>query len=99
MRRLAVVAYLPSGSQELADAVAARLAEVDVVLLVHHGCLLVAPGAEAAYERVANLEAAATATYRALLLGDRTTVCPPEYLALIEGREAAARAAVSGNGG
>ncbi len=99
VRRLAVVAYLPSGSQELADAVAARLAEVDVVLLVHHGCLLVAPGAEAAYERVANLEAAATATYRALLLGDRTTVCPPEYLALIEGREAAARAAVSGNGG
>jgi len=95
VRRLAVVPYLPSGSVELADAVAGRLAEVDVVVLAHHGCLLVAPDAQAAYERVANLEAAATATYRALLLGDRTTVCPPEYLARVERREAAA----TGNGG
>jgi len=99
VRRLAVVAYLPSGSVELADAVAARLAEVDIVVLAHHGCLLVAPDADAAYERVANLEAAATATYRAILLGDATTVCPPEYLARVEGREAAARAAATGHGG
>ncbi len=99
VRCLAVVPYLPSGSVELAQAVAVRLAEVDVVVMAHHGCLLVAPDPEAAYERVANLEAAATATYRALLLGDRTTVCPPEYLARVEGREAAARAAATGNGG
>ena len=87
VRRLAVVPYLPSGSVELAEAVAARLAEVDVVVLSHHGCLLVAPDADTAYERAANLEAAATATYRALLLGDSTTVCPPEYLARVEVRE------------
>lgn len=95
VRRLAVVPYLPSGSEELAEAVACRLQEVDVVLLAHHGCLLMAPDVDTAYERAANLEAAATATYRALLLGDDTTVCPPEYLARIEAREAGAQAAVS----
>lgn len=98
VRRLAVVPYLPSGSEELAQAVADRLQEVDVVLLAHHGCLVVAPDADAAYERAANLEAAATATYRALLLGDEATVCPPEYMARIEAREAAARAAAGANG-
>ena len=99
VRRMATVPYLPSGSTELAEAVADRLQEADVVLLAHHGCLVVAPQADAAYERVANLEAAATATYRSLLLGDETTVCPPAYLERVEGREAAARtAAPNGKG-
>lgn len=98
VRRLAVVPYLPSGSEELAQAVADRLQEVDVVLQAHHGCLVVAPDADAAFERAANLEAAATATYRALLLGDEAAVCPPEYMARIEAREAAARAAAGANG-
>jgi len=91
VRRLAVVPYLPSGSEALAVAVAEHLAEVDVVVLAHHGCLVLAPDADAAFERAANLEAAATATYRALLLGDETTVCPPQYLERIRAREAAAR--------
>lgn len=99
VRRLALVPYLPSGSSQLADAVSGRLTEVDVVMLTHHGCLLVAPDGEAAFERVSNLEAAATATYRALLLGDATTVCPPEYLQGIERREAAARADAAKGGG
>ncbi len=89
VRRLALVPYLPSGTADLARAVAARLAEVDVVMMAHHGCLVMAPDAEAAFERAANLEAAATATYRALLLGDTITACPPEYLARIEAGEAA----------
>jgi L-fuculose-phosphate aldolase len=93
VRRLAQVPYLPSGSGELADAVADRLASTDVVALAHHGCLAVAPDADLAFERVANLEAAAVATFDALLLGDTATVCPPEYLARVEAREAAARAA------
>lgn len=98
VRRLAVVPYLPSGSEELAEAVVGRLREVDVVLLAHHGCLLVAPDVDAAYERAANLEAAAAATYRALLLGDETTVYPPEYLARIEAQEAGAQAVTGNNG-
>lgn len=87
VRRLAVLAYLPSGSVELAEAVASCLADVNVVMLAHHGCLVVAPDAETAYERAVNLEAAAAATYRALLLGDDETICPPEYLARVEARE------------
>ncbi|MFN2606427.1 MAG: class II aldolase/adducin family protein [Acidimicrobiales bacterium] len=96
VRRTATVPYLPSGTEELADAVAALLAEVDVVLLASHGALVVAPDAEVAYERAANLEAAATATYRALLLGDTTTACPPEYLARVEALEAEAGGPVYG---
>jgi len=96
VRRLALVPYLPSGSEELAEAVAARLAGVDVVMMTHHGCLVIAPDAEAAFERAANLEAAATATYRALLLGDTTTACPPEYLARVEAAEASARGGTVG---
>jgi len=99
VRRLALVPYLPSGSVELADAVAARLAEADVVVMTHHGCLVIAPDAEAAFERAVNLEAAATATFRALLLGDTTTVCPPEYLARVEAEEARARDAGAGEEG
>jgi len=99
VRRLAVLPYLPSGSVELADAVAAGLVEVDVVVMTHHGCLVVAPDPEAAFECAANLEAAATATYRALLLDDTTTVCPPEYLACIEAREAGAVDPAVGEGG
>jgi len=98
VRRLALVPYLPSGTTELADAVADRLSEVDVVMLTHHGCLVVASDAETAYERAVNLEAAATATYRALILGDTTTTCPPAYLARVEAQEAATGDADAGGG-
>lgn len=98
VRRLGHVPYLTPGSVELADAVAARLADTDVVLLAHHGCLVVAPDADVAFERAVNLEAAATATYRALLLGDTTTTCPPEFLEQMLAREAAAGGPVYGKG-
>jgi L-fuculose-phosphate aldolase len=87
VRRVALVPYVPAGTVELAEAVAGRLADVDVVVMTHHGCVVVAPDADTAYERAVNLEAAATATYRALLLGDTTTECPPEYLARVEALE------------
>jgi L-fuculose-phosphate aldolase len=87
VRRLVTVPYLPSGSDELAAAVGDALARASVVVLSHHGCLVVAPDADLAFERVANLEAAASATFDALLLGDVGTVCPPEYLERIEARE------------
>jgi len=96
VRQLALVSYLPSGTVELADAVAIALGDADVVLLAHHGCLVVASGADLAYERAANLEAAATATFRALLLGDTTTVCPPEYMQRIRALEAEAGGPVYG---
>ena len=81
--------YIHSGTIELARAVAEQLDGADVVLLKHHGCLLVATSADLAYHRAMNLEAAATATHRALLLGDETTVTPSEYMERILALEAA----------
>jgi L-fuculose-phosphate aldolase len=73
----------------LARAVVAGLADADVVLLAHHGCLIVADSFEVGFSRAANLEAAATATYRAHVLGADVAECPPEFLAEVEAQEAA----------
>jgi len=89
VRDIRSIPYLHSGTIELARAVAAELDGAEVVLLRHHGCLLVADDPELAYQRAMNLEAAAMATYRALLLGDETTVVPPEYMERIRALEAA----------
>lgn len=88
VRRMVQLPWLPTGSEELSDAVATAMERADVVLIAHHGCLVVASDTDAAFERAANLEAAATATYRALLLGDDPAECPPAYLERIEAQEA-----------
>lgn len=90
VRRVATVPYIASGTDELARAGAEALADADAVILGHHGCSVVGETVEAAHKRVANLEEAAVATYRALLLGDTTTVCPPEYLERVRRLEAGA---------
>jgi L-fuculose-phosphate aldolase len=91
VRDLHEVPYINSGSPELAAAVAEQLDGAAVVLLRHHGCLLVADTADLAYQRAMNLEAAAMATYRAIQLGDTETVTPPEYMDWIRGLEAAGK--------
>jgi L-fuculose-phosphate aldolase len=81
LRSMTALPFLPPGSAEAADATARALAAgADVVLLRHHGCLVVAETPQLALSRAVNLEAAATATYRARLLGDETTACPAAYL-------------------
>jgi L-fuculose-phosphate aldolase len=70
LRTIARVPYLHPGGAELADAAAAALDGSDVVLLRHHGCLVVSDSPDLLLSRALNLEAAATATYRAHLLGD-----------------------------
>jgi L-fuculose-phosphate aldolase len=89
LRRLAVVPFLQPGSDQLAQAVATELASAEIILLRHHGCLIVADSFDVAFSRAANLEAAATASYRAHLLGGMVTDCPPEFLAEVEAQEAA----------
>jgi L-fuculose-phosphate aldolase len=90
VRTVATVPYIASGTDELAKAGAAALAGADAVILGHHGCSVVGPTIEAAHKRAANLEEAAVATFRALQLGDTTTVCPPEYLERVRRLEAGA---------
>jgi ribulose-5-phosphate 4-epimerase/fuculose-1-phosphate aldolase len=88
LRSIATLPYLHPGSAQLADAAAAELAAgADVVLLRHHGCLVVAQTPDLAISRALNLEAAAIATYRAGLLGDDSTVCPPEFLKHVRDEE------------
>jgi L-fuculose-phosphate aldolase len=92
VRELRSVPFIPSGTTELATAVAAQLDGAEVVLLKHHGCLAMADAHDLAYQRVMNLEAAAMATYRATMLGDTDTVAPPEYMQRILSLEAADQA-------
>jgi L-fuculose-phosphate aldolase len=89
LRRLGAVPFIQPGSDELARVVAAELADADVVLMGHHGCVILADSFDVGFSRAANLEAAATATYRAHVLGAQVAECPPEFLAEVEALEAA----------
>jgi L-fuculose-phosphate aldolase len=86
VREVRVAPYRHSGTPELATEAAALLADgrCDCVILANHGCSVVADSVELAYKRAVNLEEAALASYRALLLGDTGTVCPPEYRARLD---------------
>ncbi|MGY1595120.1 class II aldolase/adducin family protein [Geodermatophilus sp. SYSU D00708] len=81
VRSVGVVPYFPNGSDELADGAAEQAREHDCVVLAHHGCSALGPDVGMAFRRALNLEEAAAATYRALLLGDTTTCFPPDALA------------------
>ena len=76
VRSVGTVPYFPNGSDELADAAAEQAKEHDCIVLSHHGCSALGEDVGTAYRRALNLEEAAVATYRALLLGDTTTAFP-----------------------
>lgn len=80
LREVVRVPFLPSGSEGLAEAAAQAVADGhDAVVLAHHGCSALGADVPMALRRAANLEEAATMTYRLLLLGDTTTDFPAEY--------------------
>ena len=92
VREVRSTPFIQSGTQELADAGAAAVADgCNCVVLGHHGCSALGDTVETAHKRAANLEEAARATLTMLQLGDTSTVCPPQYLETIRAREAAAR--------
>ena len=73
------VPFLPSGSQEIADAAAEAARDHDAVVLAHHGCSALGDTVSMALRRALNLEEAAMMTYRLLLAGDRTSDFPPRW--------------------
>jgi L-fuculose-phosphate aldolase len=73
---IARVPFLPSGSDELAEAAAAAARGSNVILLANHGCSTLGESVEMAYRRALNLEEAAQNTFRCLQLGDTTTSFP-----------------------
>jgi L-fuculose-phosphate aldolase len=89
LRRLGAVPFIQPGSDQLAEAVAAELARADIVLLQHHGCVVVADSFDLGFSRAVNLEAAAVATYRAQVVRAVVADCPPEFLAEVAAQEAA----------
>lgn len=78
VKSVGVIPFFPNGSDELADNAAQATIDHDCVILSYHGCSAVGGDVAMAYRRAMNLEEAATATYRSLLLGDTTTAFPAE---------------------
>ncbi|MFB7918660.1 class II aldolase/adducin family protein [Streptomyces sp. NPDC056061] len=78
VRSIGTVPYNPNGSDELADTTAEQAKTHNCVIQSHHGCSAHAKDIGMAFRRIMNLEEAATATYRALTLGDQKTTFPPE---------------------
>jgi L-fuculose-phosphate aldolase len=82
--RTARIPFHPNGSDELAEAAAAAAGSpedpCDCVILAFHGCSTLGATIEDAFRIAVNLESAATATYRMLLLGDQTTQFPSDLL-------------------
>lgn len=74
------IPFLPSGSDDLADAAAAAVAGgADALVLGHHGCSALGDTVEMALRRALNVEEAAAQTYRLLLLGRGDVDFPPEH--------------------
>jgi L-fuculose-phosphate aldolase len=76
VRSIGTVPYFPNGSDELADGAAEQARGHDCIVLSHHGCSALGEDVGMAFRRAMNLEEAAVATYRMLLLGDTTTAFP-----------------------
>lgn len=80
VRSIGRTEYYPNGSEDLADSAAEQARDHDCVVLGHHGCSTTGESVSMALRRALNLEEAAIATYRALLLGDTETTFPPAAL-------------------
>ncbi|WP_106850356.1 class II aldolase/adducin family protein [Blastococcus sp. Marseille-P5729] len=76
--RIRRIPFYPNGSDQLADAAAQAAVDCDCVVLSHHGCSTMSATVTDAFRKAVNLESAARATYRMLLLGDETTEFPRE---------------------
>ncbi|KRC59413.1 fuculose phosphate aldolase [Agromyces sp. Root81] len=83
VRSVGTTPYYPNGSDELADSAAAEAEQHDCIIMGNHGCTALGDTVEMAFRRALNLEEAATATYRALLLGDTTTTFPADAYATL----------------
>lgn len=83
VRSVGTTPYYPNGSDELADSAAEQAREHNCIIMRNHGCSALGESIEMAFRRALNLEEAATATYRALLLGDTSTAMPAEAFATL----------------
>ena len=88
LREVRRTPFRQSGTPELARGCADAVRDgCNCVVLAHHGCSVLADDLDLALKRALNLEEAAAATYRALLLGRPVPQCPPEYLDRVRAAE------------
>lgn len=73
------VPFLPSGSDELAEAAAEAARDHNAVVLAHHGCSALGDSVSMALRRALNLEEAAAMTYRLLVVGNTTSDFPTRW--------------------
>lgn len=78
VRSVGTTPYYPNGSDELAESAAEQAHDHNCIIMGNHGCSALGETIGMAFRRALNLEEAATATYRALLLGDTSTTMPAE---------------------
>ena len=85
LREVKAVPFFPAGSHEIADSAAdAAATGCNCIILSNHGSSTLGPNVEMALRRALLLEEAATATFRALQLGDKTTTFPAEWINKID---------------
>lgn len=76
VKSVGVTPFYPNGSDILADSAAEQAKEHNCIIMSHHGCSALGETIEMAFRRALNLEEAATATYRALAVGNTTAEFP-----------------------
>jgi L-fuculose-phosphate aldolase len=79
VRSVSRVPYLPSGSDELADAAAEAARDCNAVIMGFHGCSCLGETIAMGFRRAQNLEQAAMTTFRCIQLGNTDLTFPPEW--------------------
>ena len=79
VRNTSRVPYLPSGSDELADAAAEAARDCNAVIMGFHGCSCLGETIAMGFRRAQNLEQAAMTTFRCIQLGNTDLTFPPEW--------------------
>lgn len=79
VRKVSRIPWIRSGTQQIADATANAVKDVNVVILENHGCVVLAPNAQLGFARVLNLEEAAELTLRCHQLGLQPNEVPKAY--------------------
>ena len=80
LKKVKAVPFFPAGSQEIADAASEAALDCNCIILSNHGSSTLGETVEMALRRALLLEEAATATFRAIQLGDKTTTFPSEWI-------------------
>ena len=84
LRTIRRIGFYPNASDELGLEAAAASRDSNAIVMANHGCSCLGDCLGMAYRRAMNLEEAANATLRAVLLGHRGLQFPPDQVPPLE---------------